>query len=92
MEATLVKFQDFEPKVLKSGGLLSSPVYESMQDVMLTVNELLADRGVELINIETVVLPNIHSQEEEGTQDTSLTTLGVGTEWNQFIRVWYRES
>lgn len=42
---------------------------------------------VRLINVETVVLPNIWS--EEGTQDPELQIAGGYGSWNQFVRVWY---
>ena len=87
----MIKFEDFEPKIVKSGGMLSSNVYESMEDVMVKVNALITRRGVELVNIETVVLPNIHADGEEGTRDPDLPVFGGMGEWNQFIRVWYRE-
>ena len=50
------------------------------------------DRSVvDVVNVETVVLPNIWSQYEEGTTDPALHTSGdMASQWNQFIRVWYR--
>jgi hypothetical protein len=37
------------------------------------------------------VLPNLHGRREEGTSDPELVvSMDVWTNWNQFVRVWYR--
>jgi hypothetical protein len=49
------------------------------------------NENIEVVNIETVVLPNIHDELEEGSMDTNLDTMSNSTSsWNQFVRVWYR--
>jgi hypothetical protein len=49
-----------------------------------------AENSIQVINIETVVLPNIYEPNEQGTTDTDLeTTDEVHTHWYQFVRVWY---
>lgn len=88
----MIKFRDFEPRQTSAGGFFTAATYESMQDVMVDVNKLISRDGVQLVNIETVVLPNIHRSGEEGTEDASIRTSGeMMSTWHQFIRVWYQE-
>ena len=48
-------------------------------------------RVVEVVNVETIVLPNIHSPHEDGTADPSLHVSGDhGSRWYQVFRVWYK--
>ncbi|NJN77876.1 MAG: hypothetical protein HC803_05720 [Saprospiraceae bacterium] len=44
----------------------------------------------EIINIETVVLPNMHSKSEGGSTDSELSFAEFRPVWYQFFRVWYR--
>ena len=89
----MIKFLDFEPRQLAAPGFLKEARYESLTDVMVDVNKMAADERIEIINIETVVLPNMHDHGEEGTTDPSIRTSGdFMSTWHQFIRVWYRDS
>jgi hypothetical protein len=50
------------------------------------------NQNLEVVNIETVVLPNIHDSQEEGSQDTELWTGGESSsQWYQLLRIWYRK-
>jgi hypothetical protein len=45
-----------------------------------------------VLNVETVVLPNIWSRFEEGSRDPALGISGDSpSHWHQFIRVWFEE-
>lgn len=88
----ILKFKDFVPKMLAEPGLFREGDYESLEDAVAAANEWAAETGVKLINIETVVLPNIWSRFEEGSTDVSLGTSGDSpARWHQFIRCWYKE-
>ncbi|MEP5613937.1 MAG: hypothetical protein ABJP45_16920 [Cyclobacteriaceae bacterium] len=88
----MIKHIDFTPKVTKKGGLFKSTEIEKFQDIVDTMNDWRKTNSVDVINIETVVLPNIHEADEEGSEDTM---LGTGREssshWYQLIRIWYTE-
>ena len=88
----MIKHIDFTPKVTKKGGLFKSTEIETFTDIVSSMNDWTSSSGKEIINIETVLLPNIHDSDEEGSEDTM---LGTGREssshWYQLIRVWYRE-
>ena len=58
---------------------------------MAGANEWIAENGVDVVNIETVVLPEIWEKDEEGTTDVDIRTSGeCSSYWHQFIRVWYK--
>ncbi len=89
----MVQKIDFTPQITKKGGMFSSTEVEKFSDIVHQLNDWIAETKVEIINIETVVLPNIHDKDEEGSDDTMLTLGGQSnSSWYQFIRVWYKEN
>lgn len=86
------KFRDFVPKMLTSPKLFKAGEYESLEEAVAAANAWIDEEKIQLINIETVVLPNIWSRWEEGTTDVALGTSGeMPSHWHQFIRCWYDE-
>lgn len=78
---------DFVPRALQQR-LLAQDVYESVSAAVQGASVWINAHGVDVVNIETVVLPNLH--QEEGSTDASLRTSGeMSSSWHQFIRVWY---
>ena len=68
-------------------GLLKLAEYEPFEAAVAAANEWLAENHVRVINLETVVLPNIWSPFEDGTTDSSLGTRGgAPSHWHQFLR------
>ena len=86
----VIKYRDFLPEERARGGLFGGVDFSDFDTCVAAMNTWLAESGVDLIRIETVVLPNIHSIEEEGTTDTELHA-SAHTMWYQFLRLWYRE-
>jgi hypothetical protein len=84
------KAKDFVPARTK-GGLFKSSQVQNFDDVVKDMNDWInANPGITVKSIETVVLPNIHDKEEEGSMDTELYTGGESSSmWYQLIRVWY---
>lgn len=88
----MILFADFEPRELSSAGFFQAAEHESLGKVLQDVNEWIEKENVDVINIETVVLPNMHNMGEEGTTDPSIRTSGERSSyWHQFFRVWYRK-
>lgn len=85
-----IKYRDFLPEEKARGGLFGGVDFSDFDTCVAAMNAWLAENGVEVIRVETVVLPNIHSVEEEGTTDTELHAA-AHTLWYQFLRLWYRE-
>jgi hypothetical protein len=91
---TLLKFKDFVPKQIGKNIWTGRGSYRSLVDSLREANQwILRHPGVNVINVETVVLPGIHSDKEEGSEDPELlvSTGGMPQSWHQFIRVWYTE-
>ena len=87
----MLTFKDFAPKITDRGGVFRGAKYESLNEVLAEANSWIEQEGVKVVNVETVVLPNIWEPSEEGTQDAELHTAHGYGNWNQFIRVWYEK-
>ncbi len=81
-----IAFKDFFPAVLKAGFLSSE--YEMFPAVVDRANEWIATSGVQVLNVETLVLPNVSDENE--AQQTNIRTSGeMSSYWRQILRVWY---
>lgn len=88
----MIQFKDFIPQIVSDPGLFKLAEYETFETAVEAANHWLESHPVKLVQLETVVLPNIWSKFEEGTIDGSLGTTNSGpSHWHQFLRVWYRE-
>ncbi len=56
----MITCRDFEAHEISPAGFLTPAAYTSIQNVMDDVNSWLDRDDVDVINSETVVLPNIH--------------------------------
>ena len=87
----MFNFKDFVPKQISPGGFFSNASYESLEQAIKESNQWVDQNDIDVINIETVVLPNIHANDEDGSTDTSLWQGGESSAtWHQFIRIWYK--
>lgn len=84
--------KDFVPEKSK-GSLFKSGKIQSFEEVLEKANEWISKNpGLKIINVETVLLPNIHEKDEEGSHDTELWTGGESSShWYQLLRVWYQD-
>ncbi len=81
-----IGYKDFFPTILKSG--MFSKKYESLGATVARANGWIAASRVRVINVETVVLPNI--QNAEDASQVGIRTSGeLSSFWYQVIRVWY---
>ncbi len=87
----MIWFRDFVPQIVQQPGFFQPGEYESFEEALELANQWIEASGVEIVSVETVVLPNIWSPYEEGSTDTALPPSGeMASHWHQFIRVWYR--
>lgn len=83
----MFRFKDFAPQIKKQGIFRTD--FQTFEDALAAANAWTNKHQIDVVNIETVVLPEMWR--EEGTTDTNLTTSGeMMSSWYQFIRVWYR--
>jgi len=85
-----ISIKDFVPAKSK-GGVFKSSKVQQFDEVVASMNQWLEENNPSVISVETVVLPNIHDSQEEGSMDTELWTGGESaSQWYQLIRVWYK--
>ena len=85
----MILFKDFVPKQVSEPRFLSRGQYEAFEGTVARANDWITQVNANVLNVETVVLPNIHMRHEEGSTDPQLAT-GEGAYWHQLVRVWYR--
>ena len=86
-----LKHKDFEPDTESKKNILGRQdvYYQGMDTALARMNLWLEENPVDVVSVESVALPNIHNQTEDGTTDTELPATNY-TNWYQFIRLWYR--
>lgn len=86
----MLRYHDFVPLRTAPPGFLKPAEYEPLAAALADANEWIKENDVRVLNVETVVLPNIWSRFEEGTHDPALGISGDSPSfWYQVIRVWY---
>jgi hypothetical protein len=86
----MIDYRDFIPKKTSGPGFFSSAQYQSFDAAVLAANAFVDGHSGKILNVETVVLPNVRDTSEDGTTDVSIRTSGdMASTWHQFIRVWY---
>jgi hypothetical protein len=80
----MIDQKDFIPKTLSTHWLKGIQT-ESFDAAIAAANEWISGENIEVINVETIVLP---IGEDDATETPSIT--GVPVSLRQFIRVWYR--
>lgn len=85
----MIAFKDFAPQLLEKGGMFRAARFETLQEAVDAASHWCADSGIVPLNVETLLLPDIHDGNEEGSEDVHLRTGSKGTEWHQVVRVWY---
>ena len=81
-------FKDFKPEITEKG-FFKRTTYESLNAALQRANDWIGAEKPEVLNIETVVLPNLHK--EEGSEYPDLYSRGdFPTSWHQFVRVWFK--
>ncbi|HEY9622942.1 MAG TPA: hypothetical protein V6C78_21470 [Crinalium sp.] len=95
----MIQYKDFAPRITEQGPLGGPSDYESFSEVVSAVNQWIESATIQVINVETVVLPD----RIEGTSDdvygvtTSnafhpvMISQGLAINCFQCVRVWYRE-
>lgn len=86
----MITSKDFVPEELQASGFLRPATYEQLSATRHKMSQWIESEGIEVVNIETVTLPNLHHPHEEGSEDASIhVNSDFVTSWNQFFRVWY---
>ena len=79
----MIAYRDFAP------GQVTAPAL--MQPALAGANAWIGSNAIDVLSVETIVLPNLWTPHSEGTADPNrVLQPGFAQAWNQFIRVWYR--
>jgi hypothetical protein len=86
----MIQFKDFVPNMIAPPKLFKPGEYGTFEAALAAANQWIQDEKIQLLHIETVVLPNIWSRFEDGPTDVALGSSGdMVSHWHQFIRCWY---
>jgi hypothetical protein len=83
-----VIYRDFLPQETPRRGLFGGVDYSDFNSCVEAMNVWLEQNPVKIVQVETVILPNMHSAHEDGSTDTELQ-VSAQTVWYQFVRLWY---
>lgn len=87
----MLQYKDFVPDQIMAPGVFKPGEHESFDAAVHAANDWIEQSSIKLIQLETVVLPNIWSKWEEGSSDASIGTSGEApSRWHQFLRCWYQ--
>lgn len=88
--ASSLRFRDFVPQD-QTKFLGFRRKYESFEQLLERVDLWLEKSGVELVNVETVVLPGAPAKRSVQSNEIEMTVGSFGSpQWHQLIRIWYR--
>ena len=87
----MIRFRDFVPTLLERASLDGPARYEPFSQAVEMMNNWVSANDIDVVTVETVVLPNMHRPQAGGPDTASLESVPqYATTWHQFVRVWYR--
>lgn len=95
----MIKWKDFAPRITERGPFGGPAEYESFSEVVSAVNQWIDMTTIQVINVETVVLPESLTSTSDGVYAVTVSngvypvtvSSGVTVNCFQCVRVWYRE-
>lgn len=88
---TTIQYIDFAPKALDKS-FWGTHTYENLDEVLNRANEWIRKNySTEIVNVETVVMPNIYKKGKALTNESIQYYTGGHMVHNfQIIRIWYK--
>ncbi|NEQ19077.1 MAG: hypothetical protein F6K28_03910 [Microcoleus sp. SIO2G3] len=95
----MIQYKDFAPRITERGPFGGPSEYESFSEVVSAVNQWIENTTIQVINVETVVLPDSLESTSDGIYGVTVSngvypvmiSQGVTVNCFQCVRVWYRE-
>jgi hypothetical protein len=95
----MIQCKDFAPRITERGPFGGAADYESFSEVVSEVNQWIESSTIQVINVETVVLPDSLKSTSDGDYGLTVSSgfhpvmisQGVTVNCFQCVRVWYRE-
>jgi hypothetical protein len=90
---TMFAYRDFTPAKKTEGSFWKGAQYEDLDAAVAEANEWVRANRVRVLNVETVLLPNIESADNTSAALLNVTHMNHSTSaWHQFVRVWYERT
>lgn len=95
----MIKYKDFAPRITERGPFGGGSDYESFAEVVNAVDRWLESTTIQVINVETVVLPDRIEGTSDGTYGVTvgngyypvMISQGLTINYFQCVRVWYKD-
>lgn len=95
----MIQCKDFAPRITERGPFGGPSDYESFSEVVSAVNQWIESTTIQVINIETVVLPDRIEGTDDGDYGVNtsnafypvMISQGLAVKYFQCVRVWYKE-
>jgi hypothetical protein len=95
----MIKYKDFAPRITERGPFGGPAEYESFSEVVSEVNQWIENTMTQVINVETVVLPDRVKGTGDGVYGVTtsnafypvMISQGLAINYFQCVRIWYRE-
>ncbi|MBW4470527.1 MAG: hypothetical protein KME45_08990 [Stenomitos rutilans HA7619-LM2] len=95
----MIQYKDFAPRITERGPFGGASEYEIFAEVVSAVNQWIESSTIQVINVETVVLPDRIEGTSDGVYGVRVSngvypvmiSQGVTVNCFQCVRVWYRE-
>lgn len=95
----MIKYKDFAPRITERGPFGGPAEYESFSEVVSEVNQWIENTTTQVINVETVVLPDRVKGSGDGVYGVTtsnafypvMISQGLAINYFQCVRIWYRE-
>ncbi|MBE9214096.1 hypothetical protein IQ247_15715 [Plectonema cf. radiosum LEGE 06105] len=95
----MIQCKDFAPRITKRGPFGGASEYESFSEVVSAANQWIESTAIQVINVETVVLPDHIDGTSDGVYGVTVSngvyqliiSQGVRINCFQCVRVWYTE-
>lgn len=84
-----IEFRDFAPAFAKSRVIGEPGLCDDFASAVEAANQWIHDQQIDVVNIETVLLPDMHARGGTGEGQLFVSTVSGGY-WYQFVRIWFR--
>jgi hypothetical protein len=99
MVNNMIECKNFAHRITEQGLFGGASEYESFSKVVSAVNQWIESTTIQVINVETVVLPDHLEGTSDGVYGVTVsngvypvtTSSGITINCFQCVRVWYRE-
>lgn len=87
--ATQLQCKDFRAPLVEGRGAFSEAKLQPLAQAISAANDWIRDSGVTVVNVETVVLPNLSLLDDTQASDASVLHVDQTVSWYQIVRVWF---